>query len=334
MNILKTRILLLGGNSYIGRGLIEHFRNELDFEIYSYTRNWNKGIDDLNIQQINGPITEKKVIANLISVEPHTIINLISLNHSDSELDLKSTVDSNVYPLWDILFSNEFNCLKQVIYFSTIHVYNQKENITINENYIPSPKNIYGLTHLLSEQINSFYGEKKSYRAINIRLSNAFGFSNLDFEKGKGWHYAINDLVKQAVLSNNLILSSNGLPSRDFISLDFITSTLSTIIKSKSIKSNIYNLSRSENYSIIQIAKFIREIFLQEYQKDVEIYINNNYKVDQKELLELTQKNEPYPIFSNEKIVKDLNIIKPNDITQELKKFIKEIIKRTNENWN
>lgn len=80
------------------------------------------------------------MINDLVSIEPHTIVNLISLNHSDSELDLELTIQSNIYPIWNILFKNDLKGLQQVIYFSTIHVYNQKENIQVDEDHVPIPK--------------------------------------------------------------------------------------------------------------------------------------------------------------------------------------------------
>lgn len=334
MNTLKSKILILGGNSYIGQAIFQRFIGEVDFELFSYSRTWDNSINELQIKQINGAISNEQVINDIISIEPHTIINLISLDHSDSELDLELTIQSNIYPIWNILFKNKLKCLKQVIYFSTIHIYNQEENILIDENSLPQPKNIYGLTHLLSEEINSFYGNRNSFKAFNIRLSNTFGYSNLDFEKGKGWKYAINDMVKQAIVSKKIIINSNGLPSRDFISLDFVATVLSKMIKSNKLKSGTYNLSKSQNYSIIQIARIIKDIFRQDYKQEIEIYINKNQKVDTKMLEFLTSSTQPYPVFSNNKLMDDLAIESSANTYQELKKFIDHLIRVANENRN
>ncbi len=332
MNTLKSKILILGGNSYIGLAIFQHFIGGVDFELFSYSRTWDYTINELQIKQINGSISDRQVINDLVSIEPHTIVNLISLNHSDSELDLELTIQSNIYPIWNILFKNDLKGLQQVIYFSTIHVYNQKENIQVDEDHVPIPKNIYGLTHLISEEINSFYGNKNSFKALNLRLSNTFGYSNLDFEKGKGWQYAINDLVKQAIVSRKIIINSNGLPSRDFISLDFVAKVLSKMIKSNELKSSTYNLSKSQNYSIIQIARLIKEIFHYDYNQEIEIYINKTQKVYAKMLESLTNSTEPYPVFSNNKLLNDLAIESSTDIHQELKKFIEKLIQGANEN--
>ena len=334
MNILKSKILILGGNSYIGQAIFQYFIGEVDFELFSYSRTWNDYINELKIKQINGSISDRQVINDLVSIEPHTIINLISLNHLDSELDLKLTIQSNIYPIWKILFNNEFKVLQQVIYLSTIHVYDQKKNERIDENHLPIPENIYGLTHLISEEINSFYGNKNSYKAFNIRLSNTFGYSNLDFEKGKGWEYVINNLVKPAILSRKIIINSNGLPSRDFISLDLLPTILSKIIKSDVLNSGTYNLSKSKNYSIIQIARLIKEIFYHEYNQEIQIYINKTQKVDMKMLESLTNSTEPYPVFSNKKLMNDLALELSDDIHQELKRFIEKLIEGANENRN
>ena len=334
MNILKSKILILGGNSYIGQAIFQYFIGEVDFELFSYSRTWNDYINELKIKQINGSISDRQVINDLVSIEPHTIINLISLNHLDSELDLKLTIQSNIYPIWKILFNNEFKVLQQVIYLSTIHVYDPKKNERIDENHLPIPENIYGLTHLISEEINSFYGNKNSYKAFNIRLSNTFGYSNLDFEKGKGWEYVINNLVKQAILSRKIIINSNGLPSRDFISLDLLPTILSKIIKSDVLNSGTYNLSKSKNYSIIQIARLIKEIFYHEYNQEIQIYINKTQKVDMKMLESLTNSTEPYPVFSNKKLMNDLALELSDDIHQELKRFIEKLIEGANENRN
>ena len=56
------------------------------------------------------------------------VINLISLNHHQSNNNPNFVSSINVMPTWNILDSLSKNGLNKFIYFSTIHVYGEIAN--------------------------------------------------------------------------------------------------------------------------------------------------------------------------------------------------------------
>ena len=64
-------------------------------------------------------------------------------------------------PTWNLFRINSYKKtgIGKFIYFSTIQVYGRVKDMIISEDHKPKPLNAYGLTHLLSENICSYYNE-------------------------------------------------------------------------------------------------------------------------------------------------------------------------------
>lgn len=327
MSKKNHKVLILGGSGYLGNGLLHHLSKNKKIDLISYSRNKSQAALDLKIPQINGNILDIEVINKIKWINPEVIINFISLDHSDSELDLNKTLESNITPFWKICMEGIPSNLKTVMYFSTTQVYGQHESKNINELTEIEPKNIYGLSHKFSEDINSYYGRKLGYSYFNFRLSNSFGYCYFSPNEGKGWNYVINDLMSQAVMKNSLTLISDGTPSRDFISVEYIFEVVERFLESPSFPSGNYNLSLSKNYSIIEIANMIKEIFLKEHNKKLNIIINQNEKVSRLKLVELLNSKSNTPIISNKKLKKQIAKFNLRNLEDDLISFSKKIIK-------
>ena len=141
-------------------------------------------------------------------------IHLVSLNNQDSEGDLDYVSSVNVLPTWNILRLLTKKGLKKFIYFSTIHVYGMLPKTLITEDFISAPKNVYGLTHLLSENICNYFNESTETDCINIRLSNGYGspaLSDIDC-----WWLVLNDFCKTAYQKEKIIFKIYSRPSINY----------------------------------------------------------------------------------------------------------------------
>jgi UDP-glucose 4-epimerase len=257
------KIVVTGGNGYIGARLTL-FLSKIGYKVVPVCRSieaqdiqWIALMDSIII----GDITDDDVINQIANVNADLIIHLISLDHRQSESEPSYVNKVNVLSTWKLLHYCIPKGLKKFIYFSTAQVYGKLPNEVIDENHSLIPSNIYGLTHLLSEEICAYFNNNSICNVISIRLSNSYG--SPVFKENNCWWLAVNDLCKSAIQNNEIRLLSDGSPLRDFIHFNDLCNAINILISSKDkITNNVYNLSSGVTHSILEIAIFIKdEIF-------------------------------------------------------------------------
>ena len=156
----------------------------------------------------------------------------------------------------------------------------------IDESLITRPVHPYAITHKAFEDFALAARDKNEIDAVVLRLSNSFGTPiNKDVNR---WTLLINDLCRQAVVSDCLILNSNGLQERDFITLtDVVGAVIHILNLSKADKADgLFNLGGNYTRRIIDIAGLIKERTMLIVNKKVEIKIpaSQNSSSDSKTL--------------------------------------------------
>jgi UDP-glucose 4-epimerase len=168
-----------------------------------------------------------------------------------------------------------FKCkgLKTFIYFSTQQVLGKLTTSIIDENAQAYPLNHYGLTHLLGEQIVSYFNRISDISCINIRLSNSFGPPI--FKENNCWWLVVNDLSKTAYEKGKIVLLSDGTPQRDFIHIKDIGLAVKTILETKNISPNIINLGSGKTYTILELAHLVKTVYKSLYFTEIDIVLDD-----------------------------------------------------------
>lgn len=271
-----NKILITGACGYLGARLCKHLA-EAGYKVTAFTSHnasvkseWALLMDEI----IVGDICDEATVSNLASRDFNVVIHLISLDHHKSESSPNFVSSINVMPTWNLLDTFTKNGLNKFIYFSTIHVYGNLSTGTIDENYPSNPINTYGLTHFLSERICNYYNNKTDTECINIRLSNSYG--SPIFSKNNCWWLVINDLCKTAINSNEIRLTSDGSPQRDFIHGYDVARAVEILIKSKeNNEKNTFHIASGETLTILDLAYKVKNVFDQRYNKNIKIILPN-----------------------------------------------------------
>lgn len=274
------KILITGANGYIGSRLGLMFA-EAGFEVSCHVyptipedNNWVKKFKKIIVGDLRNSGTIDKITDDCYDA----VIHLVSLDHFMSQSLPIETVNSiNILPTWLLLnsFALKSN-LKKFIYFSTVQVYGNDLNGLISESRKPFPTNIYGLTHLLSEEIINYYEKSSNIQCTNLRLSNSFG--SPVFKDVNCWWLVINDLCRQAFFDQKIVLKSDGSPRRDFIHYSDIYSSLKTLIENQQQYKTI-NLASGVTYTILELAQIIKQLYSDRYKKEILLkYKSSNSK--------------------------------------------------------
>tara|TARA_Y100000991_G_scaffold175124_1_gene137062 strand:+ start:1778 stop:2773 length:996 start_codon:yes stop_codon:yes gene_type:complete len=267
MNGKNNKVVVIGASGYIGSRLCLFLANN-GYRVFAIDKNKNKKADQwLNsiYQFISFDVRDKKFLKKVQELNPGYIINLVSLNHIDSEKNKLLTNEININPTLRLL-----ECLKnsdniKYINLSTVQVYGNQTGL-IKETNPQMPNNYYALTHKIREEICNYYNNRGKIRCINLRLSNSYG--SPVFMENSCWELVINEFCRSAILNKKIKLISDGLPLRDFIHGDSVCSYILEILKDNN-QFSTYNISSGTSRSIAEIAIKVKEQASKKLQKKV-----------------------------------------------------------------
>ena len=269
------KVLITGACGYLGARLSKYLAekgygvNTFDsFDPFGY-RQWTSLMEEV----IVGDIRDETTFSSLAKKQFDVVIHLISLDHHKSEDNPNFVSSINVMPAWNLLEKFSKYGLIKFIYFSTFQVYGKVPSKEITEDFIPSPQNKYGLTHLLSENICNYYNKNTAINCINVRLSNSYG--SPVFKENNCWWLVINDLCKGAFNEGKIILLSDGSPQRDFIHSSDICKGVEILLYTdkKNLKNNTYHISSGKTLTILELSHKVKSVYEERYKKYIQIVL-------------------------------------------------------------
>lgn len=107
--------------------------------------------------------------------------------------------------------------VRRLVYISTFHVFGKPAGV-LDERACPNPANDYGLTHFLAEQVFANAAKTYGIESHILRPGNIFG-SPASWASFNRWTLAPFDFVQQAIQTGRIVLMSDGLQVRNYVSL-------------------------------------------------------------------------------------------------------------------
>lgn len=266
------RILITGANGYLGARLTQYFVQQGHEVIASVRRitdeqqAWSKSI----ARVVVGDICNPDVVQTLANCGAEVVIHTVSLDHKASQaFPIGEVLATNVAPAWSLLEAFSGKGLQKFVYFSTQQVYGRIAPENIDESYASAPVNAYGVTHLMTEDVCTYFNTKKETQCISIRLSNSFGAPV--FHSNNCWWLVVNDFCRAAVEKGVLTILSDGSPQRDFIAIADVCRAVELLVEHDNLSHAIFNLGSGTTLSIVELAHKVAEVFRANYGEELPI---------------------------------------------------------------
>lgn len=273
------KVLITGANGYLGANLVDFFLQQ-KAEVYGLVRSlppdsatWQSQFKQLVV----GDIRQTDTVDQLTQLEPDYIIHTVSLDHNLSQTADSGTVLAvNVQPTLELLNLFTAKGLKKFIYFSTQQVYGRLQPVEIAETYPTQPANIYGLTHLMSENICNYFNTTTKTTCINIRLSNSIG--KPVFAGNNCWWLVVNDFCRSARQNQSIKILSDGTPQRDFITIQDVCAAVQVLLQTapEQLVFNTFNLGKGKTYTIAEVAQTVARIYHDRYGQELPLITASN----------------------------------------------------------
>ena len=269
------KILITGGLGYVGGRVANYLKEkEPHTNIFLTTRNINRKLpmwtEKFTILEMD-ILDESSIVNCLKDKDIDIIIHLAALNETDSMKDPKLALEVNTKGTYKLL---DLACnagIKNLIYFSTFHVYGDALEPVITEKTPTRPFHPYAITHRAAEDFVNYFKHYYGMKTLIFRLSNGYGYPM--HKEVNRWTLVFNDLCKQAVTGGKILLKSSGKQYRDFISLHDVARALHHFIFVVPDRWGdcLYNLGGNCSMSILEVAQKISDVYRLKYKKEIKI---------------------------------------------------------------
>lgn len=244
---MKKRVLITGGNGFIGSSVLKYFSAN-KYEIYAWG-NTDIVVNGISVQTVN--LNDKKEIAECLqNIDLDIIVHCAgSANVNASVEDPLMDFEGNVIITYNILLAlletNKSHI--KFIYLSSSAVYGEPQVLPIAETHPLKPISPYALHKQISEEICQYFISQYNMDIVILRIFSAYGPG---LKKQIFWD--MNEKIKK---NRYLELYGTGEETRDFIYIDDLIRVIEIMVNTNDLKYRIFNVANGINVSVREIAE-------------------------------------------------------------------------------
>lgn len=271
--MLRNRVLVLGGNGFIGKNLCEYFRE----------KNWEVTSFDLlpspnpaaGISYIEGNFFDDKQLEAAINNQDLIIHAISTVNPSNSSVKFMQGYSGDLVQTAKLCAMLIGTGTRMIYLSSGGTVYGNQSRQPIPETASTIPINHYGCLKICIENIIRTFNIQHRTNFIIARVANPFG-PGQDYKKGVGF---IDAAVKRALMGDPIEIWGDGEIIRDYIYITDVCRMIFTLAAYRGSKTT-FNISSGVGISQNQVISFLRE-----HGYDVNVVYKEARNVDAKKII-------------------------------------------------
>ena len=249
--MIKSRVLILGGNGFIGRNLCDFFHKK-NWIVTSFDIEKPETICD-GIEYVEGDFFNDKDLETVTRNQDVIIHAISTITPGNSNVkymqgykgDLVQTVK-----LCELLVGTN----KKMIFLSSGGtVYGVQEVQPIPEESSTLPINHYGCTKICIENILRTFNIQFKTNFIIARISNPYG-PGQDYKKGVGF---VDAAIKKALTGDQIEIWGDGQTIRDYVYISDVCAMIYALVHYHG-KDDTFNISSGEGRSQNEILDILR----------------------------------------------------------------------------
>ena len=235
------KIVVTGGNGYIGRALKQRIENIRNIEGVFITIDHEEGFPhtDFSVEDLVRHFQSADVVLHLAAVRGGDEAACFNDNAILTEKVMLAMAAANV---------------KKFIFMSSIAVYSDTKLLPWKEDQPCTPVSLYGISKLTCESICKYYANKNKMNGVIFRLAPVYG----ENDKNKR---LIANFIRRTIQCEDLTVNGKSLSRRDFIYVDDVISALLFGIRMENSGVDIINIGSGCLVTNYEIAHTIVDAF-------------------------------------------------------------------------
>lgn len=248
------KVLIIGGNGFIGRNLAKTLVKRNDLEVFSFDLALPRE-EVAGVEYMEGDFFDDLVLENAVKGMDLVIHSLSTVNPGNSNekymqgygRDFLQTIK-----LCKMIIDQKSN---MIFLSSGGTVYGVQEDQPIKETALPVPINHYGSVKLCIENVIRTFNTQRHTKMRIARISNPFG-PGQDYHKGVGF---VDAAIKKSICKETLEIWGDGGNIRDYIYIEDVCKMLEALVDYDG-KEEVFNLSSNEGISQNMVVDILKKI--------------------------------------------------------------------------
>ncbi len=234
MKLSKIKIGITGSNGFIGSHLIKRLSENKNLTLFPFDKT---KYSLSSIDSLKDFVKDKDVIVHLAGLTKTDNISDFYLTNTMGTLNLLEAISRYAKKSIHFIFPSSFAVYKEI----------QKKELLTEEKTPALPRNHYGMSKLLAEEIIKYYNRKKKIKTGILRLANVYG------PGGKLFVEKISD-------GKEVLINGTGRQVRDFIYIDDVIEAFIKTISNQKDNFMLVNICSGEETTIIDLIKKVEEL--------------------------------------------------------------------------
>lgn len=253
------KILVTGGNGYVGRNLCRQAYNTHEIICVDNLRYGENRFEKEELNKftfVEADIRNTKEMKSIFDkYQPDAIIHLAAIHFiPECENNPSDAISTNVEGTTNLLDLCPKHC--RFIFASSAAVYAPEDNAHREEQSVIGPMDVYGWTKLHGEHFVEYYAEKNGFPAIIARLFNVIG-------PGETNPHVLPEIFAQLKSGRTTLSLGNMTPKRDYISAFDAAKAFLTLAMSGDIENGTatkINVGTHKQYSVSELVDMMRNV--------------------------------------------------------------------------
>lgn len=242
------KILLTGGFGFIGIGFIKKFGNLHELLVFD-KEGHNTVQNNFKIfSRTQGKLENHSLYEMIRKYQPEVTIHLAAFSGlKKCEENPHKAFKINVFGTFNVVNA----CLEaksKLIFISSREVYGETLGNESKEDDLLLPKNVYGITKMLAENLVIYAGQKRNLDYTILRLTNVYG--------PHGIKRGVNNLIENAIKERKITIN-DGKQVLNLIYVDDVADVIMKTIKHNGSSKQVYNMGSQDNLTINEFSKKI-----------------------------------------------------------------------------
>lgn len=253
------RTLITGGFGYLGGRLAQFLVNQTGHTILLGSRQQTRSPDWLSHVEVVQTRWDSPASLEQICIGVNAVVHLAGMNAQDCTADPAAALEGNGLATARLLNAAIKQGVRRFIYLSTAHVYGNPLAGVITEETCPTNLHPYATSHHAGEDVVRAAHQHGEIEGVVIRLSNSYG--SPAHKDANCWMLLINDLCRQAAVSQEMVLRSTGLQRRDFVPLTDACRAIGhlLVLPRQDLGRSIFNVGGKTTSTVWEVACLIQE---------------------------------------------------------------------------